>query len=94
MPYMDSASTIELDCARRYAGLCRALCRYLRLHLNLALLLNLDLDLNFSLYLDLNLFLFQPSFEKPFASSSAAFTLGFWLLTFDFVRPPMLPSRQ
>ena len=76
------------------ADLCRALRRHARLNLNLNLDLNLNLALNLSLYLNLNLFLFQSSFEKPFASSSAAFTLGFWLLTFDFVRPPMLPPRQ
>jgi len=73
---------------------------YPELHARLHLLpnLNLDLcvylDLDFNLYLDLNLSLFQLSFEKPFAALSAALTLGFSLLASDFVRPPMLPSRQ
>jgi hypothetical protein len=43
--------------------------RHARLHLNFALFLNLDLDPNLSLYLNLNFFLFQPSFQKPFAAS-------------------------
>jgi len=75
-------------------GLHRALRRHLRLRLNLNLDLDLNLDLNLglnlSLYLNLNLFLIP----KPFSSLSAALTLGFWLLTFDLCRLPLLPPRR
>ena len=73
-----------------HAGLHRALRRHLRLRLNLNLDFRIDLNSDLDLYLNLNLFLIP----KPFSPSSAALALDFWLLTFDFVHPPMLPPKQ
>jgi|GEM_PF-2573578 len=73
---------------------CTRLRRQVRLHLNSDLCLDLSLDL----CLNLNPFLFLKSFRSLFrrfyAPLSAALTLGFWLLTFDLCRLPLLPPRR